>query len=101
MFPIQRLKPRPIRSSNILCLPENRRFPGWLVITPPTIKIQPRDGSIRRRRCENAGAGIVRIGVGVEGGIPERATVCVVEEEAGWQVYAWDCVVMLAVETGG
>jgi hypothetical protein len=72
-----------------------------LVITPVTIKIQPRYGGVRRRWRENAGGGIVRIGVGVEGGIPERAAVCVVEEEAGGEVEAGDCVVVLAVVERG
>lgn len=72
-----------------------------MVITPSTIEIQPCDGCLRRRWRENAGGGIVRIAVGVEGGIPEGAAVSVVEEEAGGEVKAWDCVVMLAVVREG
>lgn len=78
MRPIQDFKLRTIRSSDIPRLPEKRRLIRRLVISPPPIEVQPSNRHTKTTRRKGPRGRVVRVGVGIERGIPQDPPICVV-----------------------
>lgn len=79
MRAIQPLELRPIGPSDVLSLAEDRRLIRRLIIPPLAVEIEPGDREFNATGFEGGGCRVVGVGVGVECGVPQDATVGVVE----------------------
>lgn len=79
MRAIQPLEFRPIRPSDVLSLAEDRRLIRRLIVPPLTVEVEPGDREFSATGFECGSCRVVGVGVGVECGVPQDATVGVVE----------------------